>query len=90
MKNSTVPLGRNWSAQIRNTRHLPPSPPVVQRLNLTITDDEARQGGAQGHEAGVGDSPKAKRNDGAHCARDLMAAALAQRETTVRGLTGGH
>jgi hypothetical protein len=32
----------------------PPSPPVVHRPILAIIGDEVRQGGAPGHEAGVG------------------------------------
>jgi hypothetical protein len=69
MKNSTVPLGRNWPAQIRNRGLLPPSPVVVHRPIPAVTDNEARQGGARGHEAGVGDSPEATQNGGAHRTR---------------------
>jgi hypothetical protein len=47
-----------------------------------------RQGGARGHEAGVGDMSEVKRNDRAHRARQSTAAAFGQRETTVRGQTG--
>jgi hypothetical protein len=47
----------------------PPSPPVVCWPIPAITGDEARQGGARGHEAGVGDSLEATRNSGAHRAR---------------------
>jgi hypothetical protein len=48
---------------------VPPSLPVVRWPIPAITSDEARQGVARGHEAGVGDSPESKRNGGAHCAR---------------------
>jgi hypothetical protein len=47
----------------------PPSPLVVRRSISVIIGNEANQGGAQGHEAGVGDSPEAKRNGVAHHAR---------------------
>jgi hypothetical protein len=61
---------------------------MVRRLILAITGNEVRQGGAWGHEAGVGDSPEAKRNGGAHRARQPTT--FDQRETSVRGQTGGH
>jgi hypothetical protein len=42
----------------------PHSSPVVHRLILAITSDEASQGVVRGHDVVVGDSPEAKRNGG--------------------------
>jgi hypothetical protein len=68
----------------------PPSPQVVHRPILAITGAEARQGGVREHEAGVGDSPEVKQNDGAHHARQSTAVAFSRREMVVRGRTGGR
>jgi hypothetical protein len=64
MKNSTVGRPKSETGD-----SFPPSPLVVRWPISVITGNEASQGGARGHEAGVGDSPEAKRNGVAHHAR---------------------